>query len=359
VDDSTEFENETARLGAVSAGQRVRISGVPDDRGGLRATRVESTSDVSHELELKGWVSSLGAGGFTLKLSPDSGAADSYAVTLAAGVTLPAGVANGSFVEVRSASPIQAGNAILAASVALEDGRAGEAGHETEVEGIVTSGSSSQFLVAGTTVTTSSSTRWDGGLPGDLAAGVKVEAEGLLGADGVLAADRVSFQASVRLIGRLTGKAGVDGATTFAVNGVAVQGDGATDWRTAGSLLANGDWVEVRGQPQRSGAGVVASRVEQKSAGNARPVVQGVVSGLDVAAGTVTILGQTVSTDGSTEFHGHEDVSGVDGPAMTRGAFFAGLTAGVSVVKAAGQGNADWTAGPSGAARSLELQGER
>jgi hypothetical protein len=358
VDDSTEFEDNSARLGSILSGDRVRVSGVPDDRGGIRATRIDKTADVSHELELKGYVSALSATGFTLKLSPDAAAASTYTVTLAAGVTLPAGLANGAFVEVRSESAIAAGNAIVASGVVLEDGSVGEAGQESEVEGIVTSGSSASFVVAGTTVTTTASTRWDGGVPADLAVGSRVEAEGLLDASGVLAAEKVSFKANVRLIGRVTDKLGASTAATFKVNGVAVKGDVTTDWRTSGDVLANGDWIEVRGQADRTGAAVVASRVQVQSAGNARPVFQGLATTFDAAAGTVTILGAVISSSGA-EFHSQGDASGADGPLVSKDVFFSGLTAGVSLVKATGGNAADWTAGPTSAARSLEVEGER
>jgi len=356
VDDGTEFENPESRLDSLPTGQRVRVSGVPDDRGGLRATRIDRTTDASHELELKGWVSDLTAAGFTLKLPPDSGADATYVVTLAAGVTLPAGLANGAFVEVRSEQAIQAGGAILASGVALEDGAPGQAGQEAEVEGIVTSGTSDSFVVDGTTVTTSASTRWDGGFATDLAVGVKVEAEGVLLPDGTLAANKVSFRANVRLIGQVTGLAGSGADTTFTVNGVGVKADTVTDWRSA---VSEGAWVEVRGSADRTGLGVVASRLEVQSAGNARPVLQGLATAFDATAHSVTILGKSVSADGSTEFHGQSDVSGVDGPSLDAATFFAGLTANLSVVKAAGQGGADWTAGPTGTARSLEIEGEK
>jgi hypothetical protein len=347
-----------SRLASIAGGSRVRVSGVPDDRGGLRATRIEHTSDVAHQLELKGWVSDLTASGFTLKLSPDAAASGTYAVTLAAGVALPAGLANGAFVEVRSAQAIQAGNAILATGVVLEDGAAGEAGHETELEGIVTSGTSDAFVVNGASITTSASTRWDGGLPTDLIVGVKVEAEGVLGADGVLAAQRVSFRASVRLIGTVQALAGTGTDTSFTINGVPVRGDAFTDWRTAPATLAAGDVVEVRGSADRTGLAVVASRAEVRSGGNLRPVLQGLATAFDATGKTVTILGQTVAADAGTELHAHPDVSGADGTMMAPADFFAGLTAGVSVVKATGQNGADWSAGPTGFARALEVEGE-
>jgi hypothetical protein len=44
---------------------------------------------------------------------------------------------------------------------------------------------------------------------------------------------------------------------------------------------------------------------------------------------------------------------------MLKADFFAAVTAGFELVKATGQNDADWSAGPSGTARSLELEGER
>ena len=140
VDDSTHFEDDAARLGSVSAGDRVRVSGVADDRGGLRATRIDKVAGASDDFEIKGIVSGRTASGFTLKTSPDAGAADTYTVNLLGGATLPAGLADGSLVEVRSLKPVQAGQVIEASAIVIEDRLPGEAGGETEVEGIVTSG---------------------------------------------------------------------------------------------------------------------------------------------------------------------------------------------------------------------------
>lgn len=356
IDDSTEFEDNAARLGSITSGQdRVRVSAVADDRGGLRATRVDKVAGASDDLEVKGVVSALGATGFTLTTGPGT----VYAVTLASGVTIPAGLADGGLVEVRSAGPAVAG-AIVASAISLEDRLPGQPGGETEVEGIVTSGLAASFVVNGTTVTTTAATTWNGGLPDDLLAGVKVEAEGTLGADGVLAADKVTFKASVRLFGRATGvSASTATSGRLTVNGVDVSGDLLTEWRTAATAIAENDWVEVRGSLNRAGTEVLATRLEVKSPGNARPVIQGVVSAADPVAGTVTILGQVIATDGSTELRGHSDVSGVDGSLMARADFFAAVTAGLELVKATGQNDADWTAGASGTARSLELEGER
>lgn len=360
VDDSTHFEDDAARLGSVSAGDRVRVSGVADDRGGLRATRIDKVAGASDDFEIKGIVSSRTASGFTLKTSPDAGAADTYTVNLLGGATLPAGLADGSLVEVRSLKPVQAGQVIEASAIVIEDRLPGQAGGETEVEGIVTSGSSASFMVAGTAVTTSASTSWSGGLPGDLLPGVKVEAEGTLDAGGVLAARKVSFKASSQLQGA-AGALAVDatsGLGTFTVNGVTVRVDALTEQRDAVAALVAGDLVEVRGAPGRDGTSVVATRVQRT--GDVRPIIRGLVSAKDAAAGTLTILGKTIAV-GSVEsggLHGHSDVSGVSGPSMSPADFFAAITVGQTVVKARGKDAAAFV-DPVLTAKEVELEGDR
>lgn len=358
VDDSTEFEDNVNRLGSVGVDDRVRVSGVPDDKGGLRATRIDKEAGSSNDFEVKGVVSDLSATGFTLKTSVDAALADTYTVTLAGGATLPSGLANGGFVEVRSLKPVQAGNVIEAASISLED-RLGDAQSEVEVEGIVTSGSSSQFVAAGTTVTTTDTTRWDGGVAADLIPGVKVEAEGVLGADGVLAARKVSFRYSSKLQGVATALvvAG-DGTGSLSVNGVTVKVDALTDQRDALASLADGDLVELRGFLGRDGASLVATRLETRN--DDRPILQGVVTAKDEAAGTITILGKTISTSSveSGGFHDYDPSSGVDGASISKAEFFAAITPGETVVKGRGRDTAAF-ADPVLTAKEVELEGEK
>lgn len=355
VDDSTEFEDDVSRMGSVAVGDRVRVSGVPDDKGGLRATRIDRDAGTSDDFEVKGVVSGLSGAGFTLKTSPDAGPADTYTVTLAAGATLPAGLANGALVEVRSLKPVQVGNVIEASSVSLED-RLGDAQLEAEVEGIVTSGTFASFVIGGVTVTTTDATLWSGGLSSDLITGVKVEAEGVLQADGSLAASKVSFRDASRLQGAVTDLAvATDGTGTFKVNGVTVRVDGLTDQR---NTVRAGDLVLARGFVGRDGASLVATRVETSN--DARPIIQGVATAADAAAGTLTVLGKTISTS-SVEaggFHDLEPSSGVDGPSITKDAFFAAVTVGQTVVKGRGKDAAAF-ADPVLAAKEVELEGER
>jgi hypothetical protein len=359
IDDSTHFEDDAARLASVSPGDRVRVSGVADDRGGLRATRIDKVAGTSDDFEVKGIVSGLTATGFTLKTSPDAGAADTYSVNLLGGATLPAGVADGSLVEVRSPRPVQSGQVIEASAIVIEDRLPGQAGAGTEVEGIVTSGTSASFVLAGTTVTTSAVTSWTGGLPADLLPGAKVEAEGTLDASGVLSARKVCFKASALLQGAV-GALSVDasGFGTFTVNGVTVRSDALTEQRDAAASLAAGDLVEVRGAPGRDGASLVATRVQRTS--DDRPVIRGLVTARDAAAGTLTVLGKTIAV-GSVEsggLHAHSDASGTSGSSMAAADFFAAITPGQTVVKARGKDAAAFV-DPVLTAKEVELEGDQ
>jgi Domain of unknown function (DUF5666) len=358
VDDSTEFEDNLGRLGSIHGNDRVRVSGVPDDRGGLRATRIEKNqAGVADDFELKGMVSALGATGFTLKLSPDAGPSDTYTVNLLGGAALPAGLGNGSFVEVRSLKPVQAGNVIEASSISIEDRLPGLPQSEAEVEGIVTSATgSTQFIVAGISVTTSPSTTWSGGVPDDLVAGVKVEVEGVLGTSGTLAASKVSFRANIRLQGAVSDiAAGTVGTGSFKVNGILIKVDALTDQRVTLASLAAGQLVQVRGTLGRDGISVVATRME--STNDARPILQGVVTAKDSGTHTLTILGKTIGMATASAM-GKSDVSGVDGPVMSTDAFFAAIVVGETVVKARGK-DATAFADPAFTAKEVSLEGQK
>jgi hypothetical protein len=355
IEHGTEFEDHVSRLDSISVGERVRVHGHPTATGGFRATRVEKEAGSSEDFEVTGFVSdlSLAGGTFTLKVSPD--AASSYAVTMAAGANIPAGVANGSYVEVRAAAKPVAG-ALTATAVALEDGKLGEAQAEVEVEGLVTSGNPAQFVVEGQTVATSGTTRWDNGLPADLAPGVKVEAEGKLDAAGVLQATKVSFRANVRIQGPVSNVVPTSAREgSFQVLGLVVRTDAWTEWKSSGgggggtldlTTIGTGP-VEVRGVPGQPGE-IIATRVDSTS--DNRLVLQGPVSSKDAAGGALAVLGLTIQTSAATEF------SGVSGPSSSSTAFFAEVVAGKTVVKARTR---TALSGTAFAAEQIEIEGSR
>lgn len=357
VEHGTEFEDRIARLGSISVGERVRVHGHATATGAFRATRVEKEPGTSDDFEVKGFVSDLDAAGgkFTLKTTPD--AASSYTVTLAAGVALPAGLSNGSCVEVHSAAhPVN--GALTASAVELEDAKLGQAGSEAEVEGIVTSGGAAEFVVSGQAVATSATTRWENGVPADLAPGVKVEAEGRLDAANVLQASKVSFRANSRVQGpvsNVTATSAREGS--FQVLGLTVRTDAFTEWRSSGSGGGGGGTldlitigagpVEVRGMAGEAGE-IIATRVEATN--DDRLYLQGPVTSKDAAAGRLVVLGLTIQVGAGTSYR---DVA--DAP-LGAAAFFDQVVAPRTVVKARSRVP---MAGSTFSADEVEIEGSR
>jgi hypothetical protein len=362
VEHATEFEDNVARLGSITPGQdRIRVSGVATAGGRIRASRIDKLPGSAEDFEVKGFVSGLSMGPpvtFDLRVTPD--AATGLAVTLAAGTVVPAGLANGSFVEIRSpAAPV--GGAVTATAVDLEDARLGGANDEAEVEGIVTSGDSASFVVNGQAVVTGAGTHWENGVPGDLVPGAKVEAEGHLDSQSppVLHAEKVSFRANVRLQGASSDVVIPDAADprsgSFEVLGLTVLTDAFTEWKDFSgnpqdlSTIGAGP-VLVRGMRSRDGSSVVATRVERTN--DDRLVLQGPVTTKNAGAGTLVILGLTVATGVGTEFRDASDMP------LGQVAFFGAVTEGRTVVKARGRDAAAFS-GTTLTAEQVEIEGGR
>jgi uncharacterized protein DUF5666 len=332
VDAATRFDDSASRLASIATGNGVRVSGFPDDKGGLRATRIEKDASATGEFEVRGTASAVTAAGFTLTVAP--GAAP-FTVTLQGGVTLPAGLVNGSFVEVKTATQPTAG-AIVASSVKLDDDdKLGDADQEVEVEGIVTSGTSASFVIDGRTVTTSGTTKWMGGAPGDLAVGVKVEAEGKLTAAGAIAASKVSLGDSVKLQGAAANVTRIDpinGSFTMFNGFILVHVSNATELESGVNLDTLGSLsIEVRGYPAPASgsADLVATRIRTASGGGgSRIFIQGPVTLADANAKMLNIRGIAVDVSGAT-------LKGRDETTVVPGDFFANVSAGM-VVKARG-----------------------
>jgi len=324
VEDSTRVVDDKGvdiGFAGLAPDDRVRVSGFIDDGGRLRAAGIQRQARTSTDdsFEMKGFVSGLNAGRtqFTLK----SSSADAGIVVTVTG--LAAGIIEGSYVEVRAASSPSAG-AVTAASVQLEDNHVGGEGAEVEIEGIVASGgTSASFRIDGQDVSTSGTTRWQYGVPSDLLAGAKVEVEGHITA-GVLVADKVSFRAIVRLQGPATGVT----ASSYTVLGYTVLRTEFSDESAA--TPTEGVSIQVRGYPNAANTGIVSTRTHQPSGNASRLLLQGLVSAKSDAAGTLTILGVTISTTTGTKYYRHNQESTDIG----KTAFFALVEAGRTVVKA-------------------------
>jgi hypothetical protein len=263
-------------------GNFVNVNAFPDDQGGLRATRVAKTAPG--EFSAKGFVVSIGTGSFGLGLTPGGTA------TATVTGTLPTGAVVGSFVEVKAAAA-PAGSTITATSVTLED-KLGAAGEKAEVEGIATSGDVNSFVLNGKQVVTSTTTIFEAGLRSDFAVGSRVAAEGPLDANGTIAATKVTFRSNIKIEADLT--AFTAGSSLTLLGGKTVTINQFT--RTDGTP-AVGSHVEVRAMPDRDG-NLIATRIVVKNA-DTRAFLQGPVTAVNATAGTMTILGVSITTTGA------------------------------------------------------------
>jgi hypothetical protein len=335
VDDKT-------KLAGVTIGSRVEVSGMPDDMGALRASFLEPMT-ASGDFEVKGFVSALGATGFTLLLSPN--ATSGITVTLASGVLLPAGLKNGDFVEVKSAT---SGASLVATKVELEEKliKAAE-NEETEIEGFISDTASlvsmNQFtLGSGQVIRISAATLFVGGARTDLAVGMKIEAEGPI-VGGILMAEKISIKDNIRINANVTA---VDTtAGTITILGLRVG-------FTSGTRLGNftdpatlvGKNVEIRGI--LTATGLVATRIDLK---NAVPAVTAFIRGPVSAVSppnSLTIAGLVINTSMAA-------FKGIAEAPLSADAFFAAIRLNVTVVKAVWN---PFTGDPGAPVKEVELQ---
>ena len=310
--------------GTFAVGQRVEVNGFVDDTGGIRASRV--AKKTTGEFTVKGFVVTSGASSFGLGLTPGG------AATLAVNGTLPAGAAVGSIVEVKAAAAPN-GGAVTATLVKLED-NIGATGEKAKVEGIVISGDlAGGFVINGQKVLTSATTVFEGGLSADFAVGVKVEAEGPLDANRAIVASKITFRSNIKIEADVSAIS----ATSLTLIGQTVAINGFTRLDTG---IIVGTHVEVRAVLDRNG-NLLATRVVSRGA-NTRAFLQGPVSASNSTAGTMTILGNTITTGAGTVFRSNDNAT--DATAVVTAAnFFPLLKPNITVVKVR------WAAGAGGA----------
>jgi hypothetical protein len=309
-------DDDTVKVFAAAGfalGNFVEVHGFADDQGGLRATRV--AKKVSGEFESKGFVvAPITATSFGL--SRIQGGTSFITVNFAAPFTAPA---LNSLVEVKSAAAPVAG-AITATLIHPED-RLGAENEKVEVEGIVSSGTVASFVVNGQPVITSASTVFEGGTSSDFAIGLKLEAEGQL-VNGAIVASKISFRSNIKIEADASNVT----AASLTVLGKTVGINQFT--RVDNGPVANASHVEVQAILDRNN-NLIATRIKVLSA-SAKAFLQGPVTAFDGSAGTLVILGSTLSSDASTQWRASSTSSEV---AVTKAAFFAQLKANVSVVK--------------------------
>jgi len=334
VDDQTKFENNLV------PGVRdfVEVHGLVVANGTISAGFIERKDPPFPAFEVKGFVKNHNDASRTF----DIGALTvNYSNAIISDMPNPVGNAwNGLLVEAKGSTctgttPVCG---TLNATKVEPNGPQLQEAADFEIEGFVTAVPpdvpSGSFKVGNQLVITTGSTRFEGGVPGDIALGVKLEVEGVL-AGGVLTASKIEFRDSVKLEGDVANL----GASSFSLNGlpgITVTANSLTEFRGGISGLgdlANGNHVQVRGR-LGSGANVIATEIDRTSTTpDNRVELQGPIQSITGTSPNqvVTILGVSVNTAGVV-------FQDIDDSVITRDAFFAKAVVG-TLVKARGSLN--------------------
>jgi hypothetical protein len=342
VGPETSFDDDISprSLEGLAAGDFVEVSGLVTADGSIDATRIERDADGG-ELEVHGVISALDTANARFNLNDlvvDYSAAqlDDFP---------GGGIAEGQPVEAKGTA-LDGNGALTATRVEFEGSQVvgGDEDDFAEIEGFITRfTSATDFDVAGVPVTTNGSTQFEDGTAADLALNVKVEVEGVFDADGRLVADEVDIKlgGDVEIAGLIDAVDAASGSIT--VLGIEVETDvltrfeDKTDARVSPLTVADlaaGDYVELRGAEAPADSGTVRAALLERDDADDETELRGFVTA--VAAPTITILGVTIETNGSTEFEDEND------QLISQAEFFSRVAAG-SLVKAQGAETSDTT----------------
>jgi hypothetical protein len=314
VDDLTIYSN-LANFAAITATTLVEVHGLRDTTGRIRATRVEANAAQMGDStvdEIRGVVSGGAAGPNPLTFNLGT-----QAVNAAGAVIAPVGAtyANDSVVEVHcnNVRPCVVAGVFQASRVEVESAedsifQPGNNGR-FEAEGLISGfgGHPGSFFVAGIPVTTTNSTRFEGGISDDLGNDIKVEAEGIWNGSALIA-NKIEFK---RTVVRLQGDPGVPAGNTFTlqianIGPVTIEADDLTEL-TDGTLPAGTETcIQIRGQRKVvAGQVVTAGEIRLSCSSSDRHFIQ---APIEVEAGTsLTLIGFPINVGAPTD--GYRDVN--------------------------------------------------
>lgn len=332
MDTSFDDDISPASLAGIQVGQIIEVSGLPAADGSIQATRIEG-KPAGTAFQVIGTASATDATAKTLHIN--GLVVDFSSATL---VDFGAsGPTDGQLIEA-SGTTLESSGALAATRLELRTGKQlrADAGDELRVEGLITRfASATDFDVNGQPVTTTASTRFEGGVASDLALSVRVEVEGTTDSTGLLTATKVEIQPNpqVRVFAQVDAVDATAGTVTML--GMTISVNAMTRFEDHGSQkvdtfsLANvhtGDWLEVRGTEASAGStSVTATRVDRR-----QPQSQVMLSGLvsSATAPNFMILATNVATTSATQFnHG-----------LNATTFFTGLVGKVASVQGSWDG---------------------
>ena len=308
-DELTVFEN--APYDQLANGNVVRVTGHERHANRIQAThirRIANTWTIGTQMKVKGTIEDLDAGLMRFRIGTQWCDYSSAMLELGG-----AALGDGLYAEVRSAAPVTGGE-LLADLVRARDrdrdrerDRLCDAGCSYEIEGYITEFVSPlEFVVDGTTVTTTDTTVYINGTAESLALDARIAVAGHYDAEGLLVASKIVFPLpSVVQIAADVEAVDLEEATVTAL-GIRVTTSDSTMFRDAtdGGVrefwlddLAIGDRVTVRAY--LDGGTVVAARLEREDADDT-VTLKAPVEAIDRPA--LTLLGVTVTAQDTTVF---------------------------------------------------------
>lgn len=343
VDDFTIFDG-CANLSELQPDNLVEVSGNLDSTGVFLATRVErkaTSFGAGGVVEVKGVITGVGATFFrigTLTVNFDPTLPNLFANMTAADVTVA------TLVEVSGI--LRDDGSVTANKIEKKTPTEDEQINDTvRVKGSVITASPSNFQLSGPNgpvTVLSGNAIFVKGTPANLVAGANLEVEGVVAADGILAATKISFETEniIILEGNIAQATDIDQSNgTITLNGVTVLTNSLTRFRDNRTVPAGPsptfglneitaqDHLQIVGFVDTAGM-VTASQLERFDASN-RTFIQGIVSA--IFSPSFTILNITIVT--STVGTSFLDASN---HTISQAAFFSALTPNTSVVKASG-----------------------
>ena len=311
VDDQTIFSG-LLNFNAITTTTLIEVHGLRDAIGRIHATRIEASpaqmADSTLD-EIRGVV----AGG--LGTNPVTFTIGAQAINAGAAAVVPTGAnfRNGTVVEVFCTQPCISGGVFQASRIKVEDAQDAAfqpaAGQRLEIEGLVSGFSAhpGAFSVGTTSVTTTSSTRFEGGIATDLANDIMVEAEGSWNGT-TLIASTIEFKRSViRLQGNVTAAA----VAQFTMNMAGLAVNIQTSSLTSGAVPPVGPaCVQVRGERAVPATPMVvtAREINTSCANSGRPLLQAPAEAK--TATTVTLLGFAIDVSNPIDTPQWVDMNG-------------------------------------------------
>jgi len=294
-------------------GNIVEVSGYQMGDSEILATYVELKSEQYNEgdeIEVKGEISSLNVDSQTFQIGSqliDYSGAEFEDIPNNS-------LEDGMPVEVESSQGLVDG-VLIASKIEYEgDEHHGDEGDEVEVHGVVTDFvSSTDFMVSGISVTTTSSTEYEHGSAANLANGVKVEVEGEFNVSNVLVAEEVEFKLESDLKIESTISAIDADSSTITVLGLEIMVTSTTILIDESESeieaftfddLSQGDFVEV--SVYSDDGNIVATKIERDDEDD-ESEIKGAVESINQPE--LSVMGIAIITNDNTQFEGHDDQS--------------------------------------------------